>query len=403
MKNSTPNENMGKIWEYTYFILLSTFLLDAFLRTTMFQIVWPAHLHQMMRVVAFLMVFLKLFLREQIKLKKLGIVIGISGFIFLGWVISGYAVIWDIWILMLGAYNISFRKILSVYLAILVPALIVTVIAALCGEIENLTYYPVGRRPRISFGIVYPTDFAAYLFFGFAAYCCWRRTMLRYWEIAGLFVAALFCYYFCDARNSTICLILLGMGCLFAKIWGRIKASGPQKEYALPVWVKKLLPITPLLFAGAIWVLTALYRDSNTFLAWLNGKLSMRLSLGKNGLKQYGLSLLGQPIPMIGNGSSTDVKPDYFFLDSSYILIGMRFGLLILFSICFLYALYILRAAQGKDVLLMIVLTTILLQCMFEHHLTEYVYNPFWLLCFSSREHRMFIAKPVRLEDSIQT
>ena len=77
---------------------------------------------------------------------------------------------------------------------------------------------------------------------------------------------------------------------------------------------------------------------------------------------------------------STEPRADYFFLDSSYILIGLRFGFVILLLICILFLGYFIYSIKRDDTLLMILLAVMLLQCMIEHHLLEYVYNPFLLL-----------------------
>lgn len=379
MEKNIQIERARRIGETVYLFFLAVFLLEAFLKTTMFSIDWPTNFHKYIRGITLAVVIFRLSIFPSLNWKKGVFMAMAGGGAWIASEISGYAVLQDVLILALGAQGISFRKILAVYLTVLGPALLVTILSALGGKIENLIYYSQTRRPRISFGIGYPTDFAAYLFFGTLAYCYWRKTVLRYGEIIVILGLAAFCNFFCDARTSTIGLILIALGCSIARVWAHIKGKGDH-EYYLPKSLKFLISLSPIFFAGFIWITTILYQEGTPFLAWLNEKLSGRLALGNTGFHQYGIRLFGQQVPMVGNGMSTEPRADYFFLDSSYILIGLRFGFVVLVLICILFLGYFIYSIKRDDTLLMILLAVMLLQCMIEHHLLEYVYNPFLLL-----------------------
>ncbi len=382
-----------RLWETGYLVLLAVYLLEAFLKTTMFPITWPEHAHDVLQCALAVFVILK-FACGSVPMKgKKAVATAVVTLCFLlSSSISEYWVVRDVLFLALGAYRVPYRKILTVYLVVLGPALLITMGAALTGKIENLIYYQGDRRARISFGIGYPTDFAAYLFFGVVIYCCWRRTTLHWWEIAGIEGLALFSWYFCDARNNAGCLALVGLGAAVLKVWA-LCTKRREEGYYLPKVLQTILISVPVVLPAGIWLLTAGYDGDTSFWVSLDTILGNRLALGKKGIDYLGLTLFGQQVAMSGNGRSTEWNPNYFFLDSSYVLMGMRFGMVILTLLCLLFVWYLSRLHRNKQAFPIVLLAVLFLQCTLEHHFFEYVYNPFLLLglsvwdgCFAERE-----------------
>lgn len=384
MEKKVSEQKSFRFWEKGYLLILAVYLLEAFLKTTMFPITWPEHSHDVLQCTLAVFVLMKFACGcvEPFQGKK-AVAVAMGSLCFLlSSAISEYWVVRDVLLLALGAYGVSFRKILTLYLAVLGTALLVTVAAALTGVIENLIYYSYERRPRISFGVNYPTDFTAYLFFGTVIYCCLRRTVLHWWEIGGIGVLAVFSWYFCDSRNNAGCLLLVGIGCAVLKIWA-ILSGQREKGYYLPKVLQTILMATPVLIPVVIWTITILYRTDSLVLSRLNELLSNRLALGQDGIGRFGLSLFGQQIAMIGNGMSTEISGEYFFIDSSYILIGLRFGMVVLVVVCLLFGWYMIQFFRREQILPIMLLSVLLLQCMSEHHFFEYVYNPFLLLALA--------------------
>lgn len=75
------------------------------------------------------------------------------------------------------------------------PMILLTIILSQTGLVENLIYDQHGRI-REAFGFVYPTDFAAQIFFLFAAWACLRELRITYLELAGMVVSAFLLKYF---------------------------------------------------------------------------------------------------------------------------------------------------------------------------------------------------------------
>ena len=102
-------------------------------------------------------------------------------------------------------------------------------------------------------------------------------------------------------------------------------------------------------------------------MAKLNTLFSTRLSLGKEVFDRYDVQIWGQDIPMRGNGGSTEVVADYFFIDSSYVNILMRLGLVV-----FILVMLIISIIMIKNLNL-----PYMLMAMFEAYYDVFLMLPF--------------------------
>lgn len=284
-------------------------------------------------------------------------------------------------VLIIGARGVSFEKILKVYLGVLLPALLITVILALTGQIENLIYVREGRE-RIAFGICYPTDFCAHLFFLICCYVWLRERRLRYFEIAVIVVFAWFCFRFCDARNTTLCLLILAAGLLYIKLRRRF-AEKKGGEYRMNRVVSGILCASMPLAALIMFVLTLVYSENVPWLVTLDRLFSGRLALGRAGFDQYAISWSGQHVYMRGNGSALTYDSEYFWLDCSYVNILLRYGMLILIAVFAIVWIGCLRQRRNRSWERLGILAVIAVHCMIEHHLVEIAYDPFLMMAFA--------------------
>ena len=295
------------------------------------------------------------------------------------WLRIGERYLLHLALLILGARGVSFEKIVKVHLSVTAAALAVTVYRALSGQIPNLVYTR-GGRPRISFGVIYPTDFCAHLFF---LVCCWawlRERRITWPELGGLLLLAWFCLRFCDARNTTLCLGLLAGGLAYVKLRRRL-ARGRAGEYRMNSAFSALLSLSAPLAALGMLLLSLLYREDRPWTVALDGLMSHRLSLGRMGFDRYdGFSWCGQPVYMQGAGGTTVPTEEYFWLDCSYVNILLRMGVLILFFALLTMVLGGLRQRRAGSWERLGLLTVAALHCAIEHHLMEIAYHPFLLM-----------------------
>ena len=302
--------------------------------------------------------------------------------------------------LVIGAYGVSFRKIISVYTAIGIPMLLFCIAASQTGLVQDLVYDMTGsgRGFRHSFGIIFPTDFAAhvtYLVLGWG----WLRGRKLTWAELGLFA---FCtwavYHFCNARASAVGLLAFTVLCICTRLYEQFVHLNSRQSVlwkamsAAGKTIQMLSGHAILLLSLVMLVLTRGYSDS-AFMQKMNHLFNNRLSLGRLALDQYDVPLLGQEVIMQGLGySETESLGYYFYIDCSYIKMLVCYGLVVSILIWIAYTLLGHRVIRANEIYLIWVIGVIGLHCTMEHHLMEIAYNPFLLAVFAEWRSKEMIA-----------
>ncbi len=285
---------------------------------------------------------------------------------------DGYGFLWFLAVLSAGYARIDYRRILKTWLIAVGGALAVTVIAALAGGIENIVYYRDGLRS--SWGVKYPTDLATLaLFLLVMLWVVWRG--LPDWAMLPIGAAAVALIGVVTlSRNALLC------GALFlcAVAWRWLEAAvlskrpgGRRLQRGVDVFLTLAFP----LFAAVIYLMVFLYARGLPLGQRLDALLSGRLAQCLEGVRSYGVRPFGQPFDMIGNGFSVFPQLNVNFIDSSYVLIPLRYGWVLLVALGTLWCLTIRRALRGGDRRLALAMGLIAFHSILEHHFTEVHYN----------------------------
>jgi hypothetical protein len=277
----------------------------------------------------------------------------------------------DIVLLIAGAKNVSWKKIAYCYLCVAVVVQLVAFYAAHTGIVPDMTY-ETDRGIRQSFGIIYPTDFAAHVLFIFMVYVTLRESRLTFAEIALMFVAGYAIYHRTYARNDFICIVIL---CLILAVIKLLRVMGIQ--LSKHQWLK-YFGIIMLVVAIFCIIAVTFYDPSSELYQKLDNIFSNRISLSYQGLAQYGIQPFGSVV--IENNTILGYN---FFLDSSFIRIAIRYGWVFLSLITFVYMLCFERAVENYKDYTVIVLIVMLVFGFTEHHMLEVAYCPVWYMLFS--------------------
>ena len=97
-------------------------------------------------------------------------------------------------------------------------------IAGYTGVITNLVYH---RRDqvRMSFGFIYPTDFAAGIVFMITAWIVLRQARCTWIEIGMMIISVVLFEKYCDVRNSEIVMMILIICVVYLKIRNKLAAK----------------------------------------------------------------------------------------------------------------------------------------------------------------------------------
>lgn len=367
------------ITDTMYLILLGICMVRYFFYTVMFVIEWPANFYFYLHVALSAVVFFKYVTHDHLNVKSTLLTCAVF-IIFSGaWMKTGYEELFTTCALILGAQGIDYKKIIKIYLLINVPLSIYTVIASQMGWVTNLIYDWGGHdRLRESFGFVYPTDFAAHIFFIVVAWVMWRQMKCTLLEIGVMMLLVIFLCVKCDTRNSEITIVFIVVCVLILKYKNKIGNENCRSYQIGKVFLRLGCLLSPIVFFPVMIFLCRFYNPDNIIMAKLDRLLTRRLTLGKKTFDNYDTTLWGQLIEMDGNGGSLIKPADYTFIDCSYVSILMRFGFFV-FVLVFLLVEIIMLKNLGNTYALGL-LMVVCLHSVLEHHLFEFHYNIFILL-----------------------
>ena len=344
--------------------------------TTMAHIPWPPFFYFCVQIAIGLAVLFRYMVMRPSDIKKILFVLLIIGSFIIARRYSGVDALLETGFLIAGANDIDYRKILKVYLIVEIPMTICTMIAGYTGVITNLVYHR-GEQVRMSFGFIYPTDFAAGIVFMVTAWVVLRQARCTWIEIGLMIISVILFEKYCDVRNSEAVMVLLILGVVYLKIRTKF-AEKKGKKYRPSLLLKLLCLVAPYGLGGFMILISRFYQPDVEWMTKLNTLFSTRLSLGKETFDRYDIQIWGQDIPMRGNGGTAEVVTDYFFIDSSYVNILMRLGLVVFILVMLIISIIMIRNLNQPYMLLAMVI--ICVHSVMEHHMFEVYYDVFLML-----------------------
>lgn len=356
--------------------IFAVWLILTYSWTTMAHIPWPPFFYFCVQIGIGLVVLFRYMVMRTSDIKKILFILLVIGPFIIARRYSGVDALLETGFLIAGANDIDYRKILKVYLIVEIPTTICTMIAGYTGVITDLVYHR-GEQVRMSFGFVYPTDFAAGIIFMVTAWGVLRQVRCTWIEIGLMIISVVLFEKYCDVRNSEIVMMILIICVVYLKIRNKLAAK-KGKEYTPSLLLKILCLVAPYGLAGFMILVSRFYRPDIEWMAKLNTLFSTRLSLGKEVFDRYDIQIWGQDIPMRGNGGSTEVVADYFFIDSSYVNILMRLGLVAFILVMLIISIIMIKSLNHPYMLMAMAIVCI--HSVMEHHMFEVYYDVFLML-----------------------
>ena len=356
--------------------IFAVWLILTYSWTTMAHIPWPPFFYFCVQIGIGLVVLFRYMVMRTSDIKKILFILLVIGSFIIARRYSGVDALLETGFLIAGANDIDYRKILKVYLIVEIPTTICTMIAGYTGVITDLVYHR-GEQVRMSFGFVYPTDFAAGIIFMVTAWVVLRQVRCTWIEIGLMIISVVLFEKYCDVRNSEIVMMILIICVVYLKIRNKLAAK-KGKEYTPSLLLKILCLVAPYGLAGFMILVSRFYRPDIEWMAKLNTLFSTRLSLGKEVFDRYDIQIWGQDIPMRGNGGSTEVVADYFFIDSSYVNILMRLGPVAFILVMLIISIIMIKSLNHPYMLMAMAIVCI--HSVMEHHMFEVYYDVFLML-----------------------
>ena len=274
-------------------------------------------------------------------------------------------------------YKADLESILKIYTWTSLSFIVLIILLSLVNVIPNLQFVqtrPVGVVVRNSFGFIYPTDFASHCFYLFTALSYLLRKKFIFLRTLSGVALAVFIIVYCDARLNALS-ILVATG-IFFYFYYRNKT-----EWRLFV----LLPFSAGIASSVMIYLSNKFSWPQPIYVALNNFFSMRLHLGHEALKKYGIELFGiRGISFTGYGGKTETVLNYDYVDSSYVQMLFTYGMIpVVILICF-YIFQSWKLYRRKEYLLLTILSLVAFNCMFEAFWVRPSYNIFMFLLFAT-------------------
>ncbi len=271
----------------------------------------------------------------------------------------------------MGFLDIDYQKIIRTYLIAVGTALVIVVVAAMMGWIENLRYVKDGHT-RYSVGTIYPTDFASLVLF-LLLYLWAVLKRVPDWVSLVLPVASfVIAWKVAYSVTSMICSMLFSCIIIYHMFDRRVLL----KHHRLRACCDWAVAVVVIIFAAVMIYLTLIFYKGGATVYRLNLNLTNRLLYASNGFNKFGLHPFGSFFEMIGAGKTDGSwNPDYNFIDCSYLLILIRYGYLLLMSILTIWVFIIRRTQIMGNRRLALALALIAFHSVAEHHMIDLQYS----------------------------
>ncbi len=396
MGENSLDYSSNRRWENVYLIIYGVIVAHDFLDATMFRIQWPPKFGLVLYF-AIMVYTLAMFCFNNKYSKKELICAGVVLAAFVIAAVAGdNSFLFEVGFLIVGAKNIHFDRILKVFFGVSLVILAAAMICSQAGIIENLVYPSVRGGVRQCFGTIYPTDFAAHVFYMAMAALCMNNRRIHIADIVIVGALGVFVYKACSAFTGTMTLGLAAIGMIVVMIvQRRLEQKEKLEGTAAPLgwWngLLRFLTLAPVFFAALFIGMVHLYRPESAFWAKLDQILSLRLSVSAEGTANYAYRLFGQHVEEFGNGRSIETREHYFFLDDSYLRMALIYGIVILIVVLLMMIIIANRAVHYQRCMLYLAMLLIALHCFMEQHLLEMAFNPFILGMFADMDRERTI------------
>ena len=374
--NELMADQIRKYMSYIYLVLFAGITIRYYLFTTVLEFNYPNVLYLGLRYVLMAYVLISIVLMVWQKqystvLEPVFMVLILVSAGIVTYVVKDNAV-FDFALLLVGAKNVPWKRIAYVYLCVAVIIQGIAYYASTTGIVADIVIQS-DTRIRHSLGINYPTDMAAHMLFIMLVYAAMREKKLTFFEITLMGVVSFWVYGKTFARNDFICVIVMCVLLYIVKIFRLCKVRLSKLK---DIRVGAVLML--LFVAGCILAVTFYNPDSAVYQN-LDTVFSRRISLGYQGLAQYGITAFGS---FVEENQAT--LGYYFFLDNSFIRIAIKYGWVFLSLITYIYYLCFNKAVDCKKDAMIVALLIMLLFGISEHHLIDIAFCPIWFMLFSS-------------------
>ena len=355
------------VFYYGFLLMLAVYLARLFLDTTSWGLGWSDRTYLIFAVICGAFVAVKAIFYDKWTLWEAIGAILIAAVCILSYMHSHYRYVLDIAILIIGCKGIQFKTVVRIYLYVGGFLLATALMASLAGIISGMISYK-DNHVRHYFGSVYPTVFAAHIFYYVLAFRYINKDNFKWFYYILFAGLAAFVYLFCRAETSTICISVFTALILAYDLINRCTSEGIKKITDCLVNIGGVVAI-PAMCLFSLFV-TLNYQKYDALIK-LNDFVGTRLALGFDAVQEYGIKLFGTNFIMNGGDiSGTDIV--YNFVDNSFMYVLVRYGILVLLMAVICYMITSIMAGKRKENTISMIIMVAAVHCFMEQYIVEF-------------------------------
>ncbi|QEA52670.1 hypothetical protein [Loigolactobacillus coryniformis] len=278
----------------------------------------------------------------------------------------------DIFVFIYCVRRIAFKKIIFASIVVQSLVILTTILGAKLAVIPN-TISIQGNTIRFGLGFQY-TTYPSQLYFYLVLMIVYiRKQAISFFEIVVLFFLNYIIFHYTHTRNPFLLVSLTLIVILISKRFGILDFKSRLIQF--------FLKYTFIIFAILTTTLVYLY-SNNPLFHFLNQLFSNRISLGHDGLINYGIPLFGQKIELYGMAvyEMIGTLAQYNYIDSSYIQILVVYGLIFFLFLMAGFTNISKKAVESNKNILSFILFVISIHSMLDPQLIFLWYNPFLMI-----------------------
>lgn len=372
-----------KIWKYPisgsqlYFLAFVVYFLPSFLGDTTFAETFGDHWLRVLSYLSLPFLFFKIFILDKWDKKQLLVIFAVFVISVIAWRSAHELQLLMIVPFVIGARDVSLKKILCCYIYLCTTLMLATAIFSLLNIIPNLIFYSSTRPTRYSLGMNYTSNIATHFLYLSLAYCYVRFNKLKWLDYCVIVFGDIICMLLTNTRLDFIATLFIIPVMMIAQ-----KAFRGDK---LATIIASFWWMAVPIFSTITIVGSYFFTPSNHIMNKIDALTSGRLTLGHEAFNKCKVNLFGN---IVNEHSFAGVKGfklahsnnlgnKYFYVDSSFMRMFLLWGFLTFMLIVFCFTYIAIRSTVHKTFIMSAIILVASLNFMFEPDIIKIIYDPF--------------------------
>lgn len=297
---------------------------------------------------------------------------------FLSYKYSGMTTVFDLFFIVIFFPNIDCDKIAKIFYKTMIISVVITLLLY-CFNVfpEYIIYRNMTDMQRYAFGFSHPNVLGRILMLICMLHVLIKKDESKILDVIGIVFVGIFVYVWPNSVTSAEIIFLLAAALLLSMAYTHFMNRNLSQSVIVKLGAKITLPI----IFGAV-VLITVNSDYQQIVRDFSITFYKRFYYGFVAIQEYGIHLFGNKITLVGSTQRyfSGNKQSTFVLDCLYILLLVRYGLVVTLYYLYEYIKGIANCIKDKNIYLLVVMVLIAVYSISENGMTVF-YSSFIFIC----------------------